>query len=155
MALLVAVATATAAGYSALVPANANRRRRHAAFSAEDRDRQLHPRHACRARRSGRGPARAGRIRAFRTQRARANPPFARGPAARASPAAAAAGARLAHGMEQARPAAGGDVPRPARRLPLLGLDVPGAARGPARDDDPRPRPTALSGLGEARDGAH
>ena len=50
---------------------------------------------------------------------------------------------------------AGRAARRPARRLPLLGLDVPAAARRPARDDRPRPRAAALPRLGRAGDAAH
>ena len=60
----------------------------------------------------------------------------------------------LRHGLEPPRPADRRAAGRPARRLPLLGLDVSGAAARPARDDDPRPRAAALPGVGRARDAA-
>ncbi len=47
---------------------------------------------------------------------------------------------RRSHGLEQARPPARRAAPRRVRRAALLGLDVSAAARGRARDDDPRPR---------------
>ena len=60
----------------------------------------------------------------------------------------AARRARLAHGVVAARLAAGRALARRVRRAPLHRLDVPAAARRPARDDDPRPRAAALPGVG-------
>ena len=56
-------------------------------------------------------------------------------------------GARVAHGVVAPRPAGDRAVARPLRRAAFLGLDVPAAERRRARDDDPRPRPAALSGV--------
>ena len=65
----------------------------------------------------------------------------------RAAPLAAARLARGADGLEPARPARRRAPARALRRAPLLGLDVPAAARRSPGDDDPRPRAAALSGV--------
>ena len=133
---------------------DAHRRRRQPARAPAHRDRQLHPRDGRRARRGGRRRARAGRVRAVRAARARADPGGARR-ARRRGAHAARCRTRCGTAWSRSRPAAGRAARRPARRLPLLGLDVPAAARRPARDDRPRPGAAALPGLGRARDAAH
>ena len=68
---------------------------------------------------------------------------------------AAALVAHVAHRLEPPRPARRRAARRPARRLPLLGLDVPGAARRRPRDDRLRPLAAAPPRVGRAADRTH
>ena len=102
--------------------------RRQPALAPAHRDRQLHPRDGRRA--SPRRPAASTSwSRSGRPGRAGAGGSARRSPGCDgrgAHPAAARTALRA--GVEPARAAAGRAARRPARRLPLLGLDVPAAA---------------------------
>ena len=100
---------------------------------------------AAAAQRDGR---RGGRVRADLARGAARDPRGARGDPRRAAARHAARRARLAHRLVAARLAAGRALARRVRRAALHRLDVPAAARRPARDHDPRPRAAALPGVG-------
>ena len=128
---------------------SADRVRRLAALPPADRSRQLHPRLARRAGRGGRRRARGRRVRADDPQGQSAIPEALAGmpveprlplPAVRA-PLAPGAGAALGRPPVERFLGA-------VRRAALLRLDVPAAARRHALDDDPRPRPAAVPGVG-------
>ncbi len=133
----------------------ADRRRRHPVVAAAHRHRQLHGRDAPGPRRR-RGPARDRGVRAGRAPRCAPRPRGAgRAPGRAADRHPASLVAHLAHRLEPARAARRRAARRQARRLPLLGLDVPGAALGRARDDRLRPLAAAPPRVGRASHRTH
>ena len=131
-------------------PGGEDRRRRLAALASAHRRRQLHPRLAPRPRRGRR--ARGRRVRAGEPARP------ARRSRARSTGSRSSAGSPcfpprtpLRTAWSRARPSARRACRRPVRRPPLQRLDVPAAARRRPLDDDPRPRPAALSRSGCTR----
>src|SRR5207342_1721196 len=130
---------------------DANRRRRQPALASPHRDRQLPAWAGLGPRRGRRRAARDRRVRAVGAERPEADPGIAHGPRRRAAATAPPAGAVVAVGLEPLWPAFGRERRRAARRLPLLRLDVPAAARRGTGDDRARPGAAAIPAAGRAK----
>ena len=125
-----------------------DRLRRLAAVAPAHGDRQLHPRLARRPCRGRGGRARDRRVRAHEPAGKKAIQAALDGHPGRAARSGSSRSRTPGAGLEPAgRPAVERFLGRD-RRPPLLRLDVPAAARGHPGDDDPRPRPAALSRSG-------